>query len=189
VVRNVAVGIAVLAMGAVLGVFVLRLWDDRSAPPIVIDDPRPNATIVVSVEGAVATPGVYHLRGDARVQEAIDAAGGAASNADLARINPAARLHDEERLIVPTAPVAGNTVSGEGPTATSGGVTSSVDLININTASAELLDTLPGIGEVLAGRIVAYREANGPFRSVDELAEVDGISLAMVDKIRSLITV
>ncbi|MEA2528922.1 MAG: competence protein ComEA, partial [Thermomicrobiales bacterium] len=71
--------------------------------------------------------------------------------------------------------------------ATAGG--NPAGIININTASVELLDTLPGIGPAIAARIVAYREANGPFRSVDELAEVEGISLAMVDELRSLITV
>ena len=187
--RKVAVCIAILAMGAASGYLVLRLWDERSAPPIVIADPRPDATIVVSLEGAVATPGVYHLPGDARVQDALDAAGGVTSDADLARVNPAARLHDEERLIVPTIAGIVAPPSSAAPTATSDVSAASVGFVDLNTASADELDTLPGIGPALAGRIVAYREANGPFRTVDELAEVDGISLAMVDKIRSLITV
>jgi competence protein ComEA len=189
VVRMVTACIAILATGAASGYLLLRVWDGRAAPPIVIEDPRPNATIVVSVEGAVATPGVYRLKGDARVQEALDAAGGPTSDADIARINPAARLHDEQRLIVPASAGHGDAGGSAAPTAVSDGAGPATALVNINTASAEMLDALPGIGPVLAERIVAYREANGPFRSVDELAEVDGISLAMVDEIRSLLTV
>ncbi|HEY7036736.1 MAG TPA: ComEA family DNA-binding protein [Thermomicrobiales bacterium] len=185
----VAAGIAFLAMGAASGFLVLRLWDDRSAPPIVIDDPRPNAEIVVSVEGAVATPGVYHLPGDARVESALAAAGGAAPDADLSRINPAARLHDEERLIVPALVDGDRTSSEPVSSAAANGPAPAAAQVNINTATAEMLDTLPGIGPVLAVRIVTYRETHGPFRSVDELAAVDGISLAMVDEIRSLVTV
>jgi competence protein ComEA len=185
----VGVGIAILAMGAASGFLFLRVWDDRSAPPIIIEDPRPNATIVVSVEGAVATPGVYHLPGDARVQSALAAAGGPARNADLSRVNPAARLHDEQRLIIPTVASTDGPAPRARSTAMSNGGAPAAAPININTASAETLDTLPGIGTVLAGRIVTYREAHGPFRTVDDLAAVGGISLAMVDKIRSLITV
>src|SRR5262249_54737015 len=160
---------------AASGYLLLRVWDDRSAPPIVIEDPRPDATIVVSIEGAVATPGVYHLPGDARVQAALAAAGGPAPNADLSRINAAARLHDEERLIIPTAAGADGADGGAAPTVPANPAAPGTVPININTASAATLDTLPGIGPVLAGRIVTYRETHGPFRSVDELAAVDGI--------------
>lgn len=186
---KVTVWIAILAMGVACGALAFRLWDGLSAPPIVIEDPRPNASIVVSVEGAVATPGVYHLRGDARVQAAIDAAGGPTSDADLALVNPAARLHDEERLIVPAMTAKGAAAARATSTTSSGGAVGPARLVNINTASAADLDALPGIGPALASRIVAYREAHGPFRSVDGLAAVAGISLKMVDAIRSLITV
>ncbi|MEA2524921.1 MAG: competence protein ComEA [Thermomicrobiales bacterium] len=188
--KLVVAGIACMAVGIALGVLVVGVLDDRAAPAIVIDDPRPDATIVVSVEGAVATPGVYHLKADARVQDALNAAGGPTAHADLARVNPAARLRDQERLYIPTLPSTGEPASGgatAAASATAGG--SPAGIININTAAVELLDTLPGIGPAIAARIVAYREANGPFRSVDELAEVEGISLAMVDELRSLITV
>jgi competence protein ComEA len=184
-------GTAIAALGIALGMLSIGWLDNRAKPVIVIEDPRPNAIIVVSVEGAVATPGVYHLAGDARVQDALTAAGGAAANADLARVNPAARLHDEERLVVPWNDAARDVTAIPGATVT---VTVAAEpavqtQININTASADLLETLPGIGPALAEAIVAYRDANGPFQTIDELAEVKGISLKMVDEIRSLITV
>ncbi len=189
--RALLAGISLLALGIVLGVIVWNWADNRSKPAIVIEDPRPDATIVVSVEGAVATPGVYSLKGDARVQDALAAAGGPAAGADLARVNPAARLRDEERIVVPWRGTAGPTPN---PPVANGSATAiptddGRDLININTAGADLLETLPGIGPALAEAIVAYREQNGPFRTVDELAEVKGISLKMVDEMRSLITV
>jgi competence protein ComEA len=187
--RLLVAGISILAFGIAMGVMTWNWLDSRARPAIVIEDPRPNATIVVSVEGAVATPGVYSLKGDARVQDALNAAGGPLPGADLAQLNPAARLRDEERLLIPwsgieAAPsVVSSATQSAMPTVGGSG------LININTADADLLETLPGIGPVIAEAIVTYRQQNGPFRTVDELAEVKGISLNMVDDLRSLVTV
>jgi competence protein ComEA len=192
VTRYLAAGIAVALAGVACGVLALRVIDDRGGPAIIIDDPLTDAEIVVAVEGAVATPGVYRLNGDARVQDALDAAGGVTADADLSGINRAARLHDQERLIIPTAVQEGvtdtteNAASRTVPTSTH---TNSVSPININTADARTFETLPRIGPTLAARIVAYRNEHGPFRSVDELAQVEGISLDMVDELRPLITV
>jgi len=188
------------AIGALVGVavvaFALLVYDEQAAPPIVIEDPRPDATIAVSVEGAVATPGVYALRGDARVNDALAAAGGTVAGADLSRVNLAQRLRDEERVIVPgRAPtrVAGpNSAKAEGAAGAPAPRPSQVTadhLVNINTASAAELEALPRIGTTLAQRIVAYRDEHGPFRTVDELAEVKGISAATVDQLRPLISV
>jgi competence protein ComEA len=184
-------GTAIAVLGIALGVLSIGWLDDRSKPAIVIEDPRPNATIVVSVEGAVATPGIYRLAGDARVQDALTAAGGAAANADLARVNPAAHVHDEERLVVPWRDAAQGVTAMPGATITAAVTTLPAGRtpININTASADQLEALPGIGPALAEAIVAYRDVNGLFQTVDELAEVKGISLKTVDEIRALITV
>lgn len=180
-----------VALGMVIGLLIVDQIDQRRAPAIVIDDPRIDADIVVAVEGAVEAPGVYTLSFNARMQNALDAAGGPTADADLSGMNLAARLRDEERLIVPTLAQGANGSPRTGPEGLAAPTPTDVltDLININTADAATLETLPRIGEVLAAAIVAYREANGPFRSVDELALVDGISLGIVDEIRHLITV
>lgn len=195
--------VAVVAAVAAAGYGFVAL-DERAAPPIVIEDPRPDATVVVAVEGAVASPGVYALPGDARTADALAAAGGVAEDADLAAVNLARRLRDEERIVVPTLvprpmePELGAAVDAPPPVAGPGDVpatatvsapTLPVGAIDVNTATAEELDALPGIGPVLAERIIARRSASGPYRSVEDLEEVPGISATMVDDLRPLITV
>lgn len=190
--------LAAIAAVAAAG-YGLLVRDDAAAPPIVIEDPRPDATVVVAVEGAVASPGVFALPGDARTGDALAAAGGAAPQADLAEVNLARRLRDEDRIVVPTiVPTpAVSSVSEAGSAVTPGGPApvpppnedpSTPEAVRINVASPEELDLLPGIGPVLAERIVAYRAANGPFREVDELAEVQGISSRMVEDLRPLVS-
>jgi competence protein ComEA len=187
--------------GVALAVLLWTVLDRNGAPPIVISDPRPDATVVVAVAGAVGTPGVYSLPGDPRVADAIRVAGGALPDADLAGINPAQRLRDEARIVVPgrsptasAGPIPSTVASGMeasptpaiGSTSVASGTSTPLDL---NRASAAELERLPGLGPVLAQRIVDYRAANGPFMSVDELAEVSGISPRMVDELRTLVTV
>ncbi len=188
-------------------------WDQRNAPPIVIEDPRADARIVVAVEGAVATPGVYTLSADARVYEVLARAGGTVGGADLASINPAARLRDGDRLVVPLLPPATSpatrpdgaetasstlTATDEARASTSDAVTvpatSPIPVgeaapVDINSASAAELDGLPGIGPVLAQRIVDHRTEHGPFTAVQDLAEVQGISERMVDEMGSRVVV
>jgi competence protein ComEA len=184
-IRQLTIIAIALAAGALASIAVIYAMDRQSAPEIVIDDPRDGAEMVVSVKGAVATPGTYRLAGDARVKDAVDAAGGTTSDADLSGINMAARVTDEQELVIPAKQTSAQGLIAGTPPASD----SESEQININTASAAELDELPGIGEVLAARIVAYREEHGPFESVDALAQVDGISIAMVDEIRSMITV
>lgn len=189
--RNVAIVGCLLALGVVIGLLIIDQIDQHRAPAIVIDDPRIDAEIVVSIEGAVVSPGTYSLPFDARVQHALDAAGGPTSDADLSRMNLAQRLRDEDRLIVPALAQGAAGSPQSGPVGLVGQTPTvlATNLINVNTADAATLESLPRIGEALAAAIIAYREVNGPFGSVDELALVDGISLGIVDEIRHLITV
>ena len=180
--RNLVL-LAAAAIGLAIGLAALRVYDDRSAPEIVIRDATVVRSIVVQVGGAVATPGVYSLLSDARYADAIAAAGGAVANADLAAINLARRLVDEDVVEIPWKRSSVESTVGSSP------VQGAAFQIDINTAPAEALEALPGIGSVLADEIVAYRTEHGPFASVDELARVPGISARMVDEMRYQIKV
>lgn len=173
--------LAAIGLGIVLGVAALRVFDDRSAPVIIVRDAAQSYTMTVHVTGAVAAPGVYELDPDARLEDALQAAGGADNNADLAALNLARRLKDGEAIEIPTiqpTPGPGSPVSLAGD-----------NRININTAQPDALDELPGIGPALADAIVEYRAEHGSFASVDELARVPGISARMVDEMRDQMTV
>ena len=176
------------------------LWYARSLPRAVeIGAPSPSvgasgapvttsaspsaATLIVDVAGAVRKPGVYEFAEGQRVIDAVNAAGGPTGKADLTSLNLAAPLTDGTQVLVPRSAGAGVPIYGAGTTS------GSTTLINVNTASATELEELPGIGEVLAGEIIAYRTENGPFTSVDELDEVSGIGPATLEDIRDQVTV
>jgi competence protein ComEA len=177
----VAIALAVVAVFA-----VYRALDERAAPPIVIEDAAATRPVVVDVRGAVTAPGVFELPPDARVQDAIAAAGGLAADADLSTINLARRLRDGELVVIASAPVLGTPIS-VAPAADAPEIADS-GRININAATAAELEELPGIGEVIATRIVEFREEHGPYRSVNDLVHVNGISQRMVDELRDLVT-
>ena len=142
--------------------------------------------VVVHVAGRVSAPGLVTLPGGSRVADAVEAAGGATEDADLDRVNLARPLVDGEQVLVPApgqdvAPPAGTAAPPGGPGGASSGP------LDLNTATAADLDALPGVGEVLAARIVAWREENGRFSSVDELGEVQGIGPKVLDGVRDLV--
>ncbi|EUA18275.1 transposase IS116/IS110/IS902 family protein [Mycobacterium xenopi 3993] len=143
---------------------------------------------MVSVVGLVHKPGLVTLAPGARIADALSAAGGAMAGADTIGLNMARQLGDGEQIVVGIAPAKGqpsalgsSVTSGTSDTPAAPGKTSGPpspkpgEVINLNTATVQQLDTLPGIGPVTAAAIVAWREANGKFTSVDQLAEVDGI--------------
>ena len=185
------IGLAVVALvAAVAAVYaIFQALDERSAPPIVIEDAAANLPLVVEVRGEVETPGVYALSPGARLQDAIAAAGGLSEDADLSMVNLARRLRDGELVVILPIPAPGSTPVL--PTQAIDDATAAEDpraRININTATAEELEALPSIGEVIAARIIGYREQNGPFRSVDDLIHVQGISDETIDEFRDLVT-
>ena len=144
--------------------------------------------LVVHVAGAVQVPGVYRLGAGSRVLDAVKAAGGVAADSNADAINLAASLTDGERVYVPrVGDVAPIVVSG-GTGGSAAGHTASGP-VNLNTATADDLDTLPGVGPATAASILAYRDQHGPFTSVDGLGDVRGIGPAKLDALRGLVTV
>ena len=161
--------------------------------PVILQPPPTEAPLEVHVIGAVLRPGVYLFTDGSRVQDAITAAGGLTTDANVEGVNLAAKLEDGQQLNIPGGGGQASTL----PQATSAfrvltGVataTTSADLININSATAAELETLPGIGPTLAQRIVDYRTQHGPFQSIEAIMNVSGIGPATFDQIQSLITV
>jgi len=146
-----------------------------------------NPDIVIHIAGAVYSPGVFTLSYGSRVNDALQLAGGATEYADLARVNLAAFLQDAQQIIIPAQGeeieiVEATTGIGSTPEASSG-------LVNINTASQAQLMTLPGVGTVISGNIIAHREANGPFNNIDELRNVPRIGASTMENLRPLVTV
>lgn len=150
-----------------------------------------SAAAVVHVDGAVNSPGVYEIgAGTPRVNDAVVAAGGLAENADTSSLNLAAVITDGSKVHVPSvdeasaaaAASAGDASSDEAPSASSG-------LVNINTATAEELDTLPGVGPSTAATIIEDREQNGPFSSIEDLMRVSGIGEKKYAKLQGSICV
>lgn len=178
-------------------------------PPTLAPDPlpasvpaassghTPGSSVTVHVAGAVATPGVVVVHGGSRVIEAVAAAGGLTGAADADSVNLARQVLDGELVVVPTpgqvlsAPVApgaagGGGIAGDGGGDAAGGATG---LVDINRADASRLDGLPGIGPVLAERIISYREDTGPFAHIEDLRSVPGIGDKVFGGIRDLVVV
>jgi competence protein ComEA len=163
-------------------------------------------TVRIHVTGAVVHPGVYSVSSSSRVVDAVTAAGGATSRADLERINLAQTIIDTEQVFVPsrtshtskvtvaprlrpsrtTVPVSVPTIPGAIPSATTSATTS---LINLNSATSDQLDTLPGVGPSTAKAIISYRSRKGPFGKVEDLLNVPGIGPAKVAALRDQVTV
>jgi competence protein ComEA len=148
--------------------------------------------VVVHVVGQVAAPGLVRVAAGSRVADALDAAGGATAEADLSTVNLARELVDGEQVVVlrpgeALPPAAG--AAGVGAPGAAGGPAVAARPLDLNTADAAALDALPGIGEVLAGRILAWRNERGPFTRVDELGEVSGIGDALMAELAPLVTV
>lgn len=144
----------------------------------------PTPTAVVHVVGAVNAPGVYTLQAQSRVNDAVAAAGGASPDAALQALNLARLVVDGEQIVVPTVDQA----AAAGPAAASEQQDHQA-LINLNTADAAHLEDLPGVGPVLAKRIVTYRDSHGPFATVDGVDAVPGVGPTLLAGIKDAATV
>jgi competence protein ComEA len=171
-----------------------------SASPGAGQPASPDRPVVVSVVGLVHTPGLVTLAPGARIADALQAAGGAVDGADTIGLNMARPLGDGEQIVVGLAPISGqpsalgSSVASGRPSASKtpapgSGTTKAGAVVDLNSATTEQLDALPGVGPVTAAAIVAWRQAHGKFTSVDQLADVEGIGPARLDKLRALVRV
>jgi competence protein ComEA len=154
-----------------------------AAPPLRVARPaRAAPRLVVDVAGAVRRPGLYRFAAGTRVAAALAAAGGATAHADVALVNLAAPLADGEQIVVPVRGAAAGTAG-----ASSGSASSPAGPLDLNSASAEQLDALPGIGPATAEKIVAYRQEHGAFHSLAELDAVPGIGAGRIAQLKGLV--
>ncbi|HWQ15869.1 MAG TPA: ComEA family DNA-binding protein [Roseiflexaceae bacterium] len=190
IVRSLAVVLAAPAAEVAGEPAVLEAPVDVGEPPLdelAAPEDRAAGELVVYVSGAVQAPDVYRLPEGARVKDLVLAAGGLATDADIERVNLAAPLADGQHVSVPRLGAVGAEAAGaEGVGAGDAGAD---ELVNINTAGPAELDALPGIGPALAERIIAHREANGPFQAVEDLRAVKGIGASLFARIAPLVTV
>jgi competence protein ComEA len=195
--RRHAVGLAGLALAVVFAVALLR--GGSKADPVAAgstseipaltapvasgpDGTASSSVVVVDVAGAVRRPGLYQLRKGSRIADAITRAGGVTRRAEETLVDLAAPLADGEQVLVPSAAADGSAVPPDGAPGTT--PTAPVDL---NSATAEQLDALPGIGPVTAQKIVDYRTEHGPYTSVDDLDAIPGIGPSRIDNLRGLV--
>ncbi|MGH3871341.1 MAG: helix-hairpin-helix domain-containing protein [Pseudonocardiaceae bacterium] len=161
---------------------VLPLITAAAVPAPAATPPHPAPEVVVSVAGRVARPGLIRLPDGTRVADALAAAGGALPGTDLMGLNIARRLSDGEQLLIGVVPPPGQPTDGVAPS----GPSRKVDL---NAATLEQLDVLPGVGPVTAQRILDWRAAHGRFTSVDQLREVSGMGPARLAQLKDLVRV
>jgi len=186
---------------ALIGARYLHDGGGQPGPPKEASRPRGegvrvqaagDALVVVHVAGEVHRPGVYRLRASDRVQDAVDLAGGATRRANLDGLNLAAKLEDGRQIVVPRKGASAGGVAataGGAPSEGGAGGGTSGGPVNLNTATAEQLDTLDGVGPTTAQKIIDYREQHGGFGSVNELDRIPGIGEKRMAALRDQVTV
>lgn len=201
--KSLGIVLVMIAVCAFFGGTVYENWQADHAGLTLVDEASPTtpaendtkketeATAVsgevkVHVVGAVTAAGVYTLPADARVDDAVRAAG-ATANADLSQLNLAQKLADGQKI---TVPAVGESAAPASTSSVSENTQATPDvLVNINTATAEQLQNLPNIGEVRAKAIIDYREEHGGFKAIEELQEVSGIGEKTFEKLKAYVTV
>jgi competence protein ComEA len=178
----IAAAVAVVLVG---GRYLLRpsaAPAPSPAAPVRVQSSSASSVVLVHVAGAVRRPGVYRLRSGSRIDDAVTRAGGATSSADLSAVNLAAKAEDGRQVLVPErAPKAAAAPSGPASSAAPGAP------ISLTSATAEQLDTLPGVGPATAEKILAYRDEHGGFGSIDDLANVPGIGDKRLATLKDLV--
>lgn len=176
--------VAAALLLVVAAIFLVRQTGSHAGAPVAPPLVRPSAKpvrprlVVVDVVGEVRKPGLLHLPAGTRIADAVAAAGGMTPKADDAVVNLAAPLADGEQVVVP-ARGAGVPGAGSGAAATAP--------VDLNSATAEQLDGLPGVGPATAAKIIAFRLEHGPFHSVEELDAVPGIGPARIEQLKGLV--
>lgn len=149
----------------------------------------PGSELVVAVAGKVRRPGLVRLPAGARVADALEAAGGPLPGTDAALLNLARKVTDGELILVGvTAPPPAAAGAAAGPDPAAGGAAAPGGKVNLNTATRAELETLPGVGPVLAQRIIDFREQRGGFRAISDLRQVTGIGDARYEDLKALVT-
>lgn len=191
-----------MLLGALLLVVGYWWWQGRARPVVTLPDPvttvsapassPPLGEVTVHVRGRVARPGVVTLPAGSRVVDAIEAAGGVKAGASIGALNLARLLVDGEQVAVGVKGAQGDAIgvpSDGADSGSTGGASGGDAFVDLNTATASELEELPGIGPVLAERIVQWREDNGRFTDVEVLGEVSGIGDALMAQLRPLVRV
>lgn len=190
----------ILAGAAALSLFFLfKPSPPQQEPPMAIeakepetDAPQPAETvstddrIFVDIKGQVERPGLYELSPHERVDGVVEMAGGFTKDADRNAVNLALKVSDEMMVYVPKKGEVESPLPPGSPSGTSGGEAA---LVNINSATSEEIQTLPGIGPSKAAAFIQYREENGPYRSVDDIKNISGIGEKTFERLKELITV
>jgi competence protein ComEA len=197
--RSTPIALCIVALGlcVAIGGPILRTQLAAPAAPSFVDDPfaapqvpssvveevpATSRALVVYITGAIARPDVYVVPEGARVKDVVVAAGGLRADAASAVINLAAPLSDAQHIHIPSLDEAAEPIAASAVGSTDG-------QLNLNIATAADLEELPGIGATIAARIVDYRQANGPFTSIDDLRNVAGVGEKVFEKIRDSIRV
>jgi competence protein ComEA len=169
--------------GIFIGLIISRVILLVVSPPgkseIILLPTREADIVTVYISGEVKNPGIYSLPSGSRVNDAILMAGGFTHRANSEVVNLAAKLEDEDRISIPA-------MNSEG---SSSSESNQKGLININTASVDVLDQLPGVGQVKAETIVEFRTKNGPFLAIDDIKNVPGIGPELFNQIKNQITI
>lgn len=186
--------LCVLLLGCVLISIAAEYFTNEEPVPVISAQTQAKSKeqlITVYVSGAVARPGLYELPAGIRAQEAVEAAGGFTEAANQEKVNLAKKLKDGSQVNVPALKGSKKAITGTNAsagTASIGSQQKQVGLVNINTASITELDSLPGVGEVTAQRIIEYRQQH-PFTRIEDIMQVKGIGEAKFNKMKDRLTV